>query len=60
MPVKAGWRDAPWRSRILAEAINAPNYYRAVEKKEIHYILTHPITKVISTGNLKTVLFLLP
>ena len=29
-------------------------------KKEIHYLLTYPITMVISTGNLKTVLFLLP
>ena len=41
---------------------NAPNWYRTAEcmKKEIHYVLTRLITKVIPAGNLKTILFLLP
>ena len=44
----------PWHSGILAEAISTMYLmYKLVSnskmKKDIHYVLTHLITKVIST-----------
>ena len=52
----------PSLSRILAEAINTMHListYRTIDRmeKEIHYALTRPIIKVISTGNLKIVIY---
>ena len=38
---------------------NAPTSNSRMEK-EMHYVLTRQITKVISTGNLKAVSFLFP
>ena len=48
----------PLRSGILAETIKTMHLVpNSKMEKEIHYVLTiRPITKVISTGNLKTVL----
>ena len=52
----------PSCSGILSEAINTMHLTvvsNSRMKKEIHYIQTRPITKAISTGNLKQSYFYL-
>ena len=60
LPIKAGWWHASSCSRILPISINTMHQYRTVEWRRKYITLTRPITTIISTGNLKTVLFLLP
>ena len=61
--MKARWRDASLALRDFSRS-NKHNCIYLVSnsrmKKEIYYVMTRAITKGILTGNLKTILFLLP